>query len=39
MAHPLHDREVVGDEEVGEAEIALQLGEQIEYARLYRDIQ
>ena len=39
VAHLPHDREVVRDEEVGEAKIALQPPEQIEHARLHQDVQ
>ena len=33
------DREVVGDEQVGQAQLALQVGEQIQHAGLHRNIQ
>ena len=34
-----HDAEIVGDEEVGQAKVALQLQQQVENLRLHRDIQ
>ena len=39
VAHVAHDREVVRDEDVGEAELALQIGEQVEDLRLDRDVE
>src|SRR3954452_20479556 len=39
VAHPLDDRQVVPDEQVGQTQLSLQLCEQVEYARLDRDIQ
>ena len=39
LAHVLHDREVVGDEEIGEREAFLQLLHEIEDLRLDRDIE
>ena len=35
----LHHREIVADEEIGEAELAPQLGEQVEDLRLHRDVE
>ena len=34
-----HDREIVGDEEVGEAELGLQVLEQVDDLRLNRDVE
>src|SRR6185295_6558418 len=34
-----HDREIVADEEVGQPEVAAQIGEQIEDLRLHRDVE
>ena len=39
VAHPLDDREIVPDEQVGQIQFALQIREQVEHARLDRDIQ
>ena len=39
VAHVLHDAEVVGDEEVGEPEVALQFQQQVEHLGLHRDIE
>ena len=35
----LHDGEVVADEEIGEAELAPQLGQEVQDLRLHRDIE
>ena len=35
----LHDREVVRDEEVGEPELASQLGQQVQDLRLHGDVE
>ena len=34
-----HDGEVVGDEEVGQPAVALQVGQQVEHLRLHRDVE
>ena len=39
MADVLDDREVVRDEEVGEAELRLQVHEQVDDLRLHRDVE
>ena len=38
-ASDVDDREVVADEQRREAELALQLAEQLEHARLHRDVE
>ena len=39
VADVAHHREVVGDDEVGEPELVLQLLEQVEHLRLHRDVE
>ncbi len=39
VADVAHDREVVRDEEVGEVEVVLQVGEQVDDLRLDRDVE
>ena len=34
-----HDRQVVGDEQVGQAEVVLQVLEQVDHLRLHRDVE
>ena len=39
VADVLDDREVVGDEQVGQAELALQVAQQVDHLRLHRDVE
>jgi hypothetical protein len=39
MVDMLDHREIVRDEEVGEAELALQVSQQIDHLRLHRDVE
>ncbi len=39
VAHVAHDRQVVGDEDVGEAELGLEVEEQVEHLGLDRDVE
>src|SRR3984957_1864094 len=39
VAHVTHDRQVVGDEDIGQTELALQVGEQVQDLRLDRHVQ
>ena len=39
VADVLDHREVVGDEEIGEPELALQVGQEVYYLRLHRDVE
>src|SRR5690606_6614860 len=38
VAHVLDNAEVMGDEQVAEPEVVLQVSEQVEYLRLHRDV-
>ena len=39
MADVLHDREIVRDEEVGDAEFSLQVDHQVDHLRLHRNVE
>ena len=39
VADVLDDRDVVGDEQIGEAELALQVAQQVDDLRLHRDVE
>src|SRR5260370_37202473 len=39
VADTLDDREVVGDEQIGKPELALQIAQQVDHLRLHRDVE
>ena len=39
IRHVVHHREVVGDEEIGQSELALQVLQEVEHLRLHRYVQ
>ena len=38
LADIFHDAQIMGDEEIGEIELLLQIHQQVQHLRLYRDV-